>query len=171
MLKIIDYHEVLKRNDQNDLVINNVAELHTNFNPLFSSMVGRVHDLTQPGIDKLLGALRQIEVKSNDLNGNSLKRLYSRTPAHVRILKKCQDLRNTNLSSSMRTLENLTLSLNTYILISITLKLLRQIQDDKSKKTLLTSKQTSDLGTSQLFRLAQNLKLFLFIKFFVLPLH
>ena len=49
MLKILDYPDVLKRNDQGELVINGVAEPNTNFNALFSRMVKRVHDLQQPG--------------------------------------------------------------------------------------------------------------------------
>ena len=65
----------------------------------------------------------------------------------------------------MRTLVNLTLSLNTHILTSITLKLFRQKQNEKTKNQLI-SKQASDLGTSQLFRLAKNLKFFSFINFF-----
>ena len=88
MLKILANPYVPKRNDQGELVINGVAEPNTDFNTLFSSMVGRVHDLQQPGIDKFLGALRQIGVKSYDLNGQSLQRIYSSTPAHVRISER-----------------------------------------------------------------------------------
>ena len=51
-------------------------------------MVGRVHDLQQPDIDKFLGALRQLGVKRNELSGQSLQRMYSTTPAHVRISEK-----------------------------------------------------------------------------------
>ena len=40
------------------------------------------------GIDKTLGALRQIGVKSNELSGQSLQRMYSGTPAHVRIFER-----------------------------------------------------------------------------------
>ena len=39
MLKILDHPDVLKQNDQGELVINGVAEPNTNFNALFSSMV------------------------------------------------------------------------------------------------------------------------------------
>ena len=85
MLKILDNPDVLKRNDQGEIVINGVAEPNTNFIALFSSMVGRVNDLQQPGIDKFLGALGQIGVKCNELSGQSLQRMYSTTPTHVRI--------------------------------------------------------------------------------------
>ena len=56
MLKIIDNPDVLKRNDQGELVINGAAEPNTNFNAWFFNIVGRVHNLQQPGIDKFLGA-------------------------------------------------------------------------------------------------------------------
>ena len=79
---------MLKRNDQGKLVLNGVAKPNTDFNALFSSMVGRVHDLKQPGIDKFLGALRQIGVRSNELSSQSLQRMYSCTPAHVRISER-----------------------------------------------------------------------------------
>ena len=75
-------------NDQGELVINGVAELNTDFNALFSSMVGLVHDLQQPGIDKFLGALRQIIVKSIELSGQLLQRMYSSTPANVQISER-----------------------------------------------------------------------------------
>ena len=88
ILKILDNPDVLKRNDQGELVINGVPEPTTNFNELFSSMVGRVHDLQQPGIDKFLGALREIGVTSNELSGQSLQRMYSTTLAHVRISER-----------------------------------------------------------------------------------
>ena len=48
-------------------------------------MVGCVHDLEQPGIDKFLGALHQIGVKSDELSGQTLKRLYSQKPPQVRV--------------------------------------------------------------------------------------
>ena len=51
-------------------------------------MVGRVHNLKQFGIDKFLGALRQIGVKSNELSGQSLQRMYSGTPEHVRVSER-----------------------------------------------------------------------------------
>ena len=85
MLKIIDNFDVLKHNDHGKLVMNGVAEPNTDFNFLFSSMVKRVHDLKQPDIDKFLSAVQQILVKSNELSGQSLQRMYSGTPAHVRI--------------------------------------------------------------------------------------
>ena len=85
MHKIHDNPDVIKRNDQGEFIINGVADPNTDFNALFSSMVGRVHDLKQPGIDKFLGALRQIGVKSNELSGQSLQRMYFSTPAHVRV--------------------------------------------------------------------------------------
>ena len=47
-------------------------------------MVGRVRNLEQPGIDKFLGALRQIGVKSNKLSGQPLQRMYSHTSVSVR---------------------------------------------------------------------------------------
>ena len=55
---------MLKRNDQGKLVIIGVAKPNTDFNAVFSSMVGRVHDLKQPSIDKFLGALQQIGVRA-----------------------------------------------------------------------------------------------------------
>ena len=88
MIKILDNPDVIKRNGQGELVINGVADPNTDFNALFSSMVGRVHDLKQPGIDKFLGALRQIGVKRNELSGQSLQRMYSSTPAHVRVTER-----------------------------------------------------------------------------------
>ena len=102
MLIIFDNPDVLKRNDQGELVINGVAEQNTNFNALFSSMVGQVYDQQQPGIDKFLGTLRQIGVKDNGLRGQSLQRMYSSTPAQYGFMRGHQDLRNTSLSSSMR---------------------------------------------------------------------
>ena len=88
MLKILDNPDVLKRNDQGELVVNGVVEPNTNFNSLFSSMVGHEHDLEQPGIDKFLGALRQIGIKSRELSGKSLQRMYSNTPYHVRVSER-----------------------------------------------------------------------------------
>ena len=88
MLKILDNPDVIKRINQSELVRNGVAEPNTNFKALFSSMVGRVHNHQQPGIDKILVALRQIGVKSNVLSGQFLQRLYSSTPAHVRISER-----------------------------------------------------------------------------------
>ena len=128
-------------------------------------MVGRIHDLQQPGIDKFLGALRQYGVKSNELNGQSLHACILVSQRMYGFLKGHQDLRNTSLSSSMMTLVNLTMSLNTHILTFTTLILLRQKQNEKTKNQL-TSKLASDLGTSQLFRLATNLKFFSFINLF-----
>ena len=81
MLKILDNPEVLKRNEKGELVVNGVAEPDTNFNSLFSSMVNRVRDLEQPGIDKFLGALRQIGVKRDELSGLTLQRMYSQAPS------------------------------------------------------------------------------------------
>ena len=52
MAKIFDNFDILNRNFQGKLVINGVAEPHTNFNSLLTSMIGRVHDLEQPGINK-----------------------------------------------------------------------------------------------------------------------
>ena len=69
LFKILDNPEMLQRNDQGELVINGVAKQNTNFNALFSIMVERVHNLQQPGMYKVLGALRQIRVKSNELSG------------------------------------------------------------------------------------------------------
>ena len=90
MRKILDNPDVLKRNDQGKLIINCVALLNTDFNrnSLLSSLVGRVNDLKQPGIDNFLGALRQIGVKSNNLSCHLLERMYSGTPAHVRIFER-----------------------------------------------------------------------------------
>ena len=88
MLKILDNPDMIKRNDQGELVINGVADPNTDFNALFSRMVGRVHNLKQPAIDKILGALRQIGVKSNELSGQSLQRMYSGTPANVRVSER-----------------------------------------------------------------------------------
>ena len=88
LAKILDNPDVLKRNTKGELVVNGVAEPHTDFNSLFSSMVGRVHDLQQPGIDKFLGALRQIGVKSDELSGQQLQRLYSQRPDQVRASKR-----------------------------------------------------------------------------------
>ena len=48
-------------------------------------MVGWVHNLKKPGIDKLLGAIRQIKVTINELSCKLLLLMYSCTPAHVRI--------------------------------------------------------------------------------------
>ena len=84
LVKILDNTDVLKRNAQGELVVNGVAEPNSNFNSLFSSMVGRVRNLEQPGIDKFLGALRQIGVKSNELSGQPLQRMYSHTSVPVR---------------------------------------------------------------------------------------
>ena len=88
ILKIFDKPDVLKRNNKGELVINGVTEQNTDFYALFSSIIGRVHDLKQPGIDKRLGALRQDGVKSNELSGQSLQRMYSGTTSHVRISDK-----------------------------------------------------------------------------------
>ena len=85
MHKILDNPNVIKRNDQGELVLNGVDEPTKNFNALCFSMVKWVHDLLQPGIDTFLGAVRKLEVKSNELTGQSLQRMYSSTPAHVRI--------------------------------------------------------------------------------------
>ena len=84
MAKIFDNPDILKRNFQGELVVNGIAEPLTNFNSLFTSMVGHVHDLEQNGIDKFLGALHQIGVKSNDLSGQALQRPYSQKPPLVR---------------------------------------------------------------------------------------
>ena len=64
MAKILDNPDIFKRNFQGELVLTGIAEPHTNFNSLFTSMVGRVHDLDQHGIDKFLGALNQIGMKT-----------------------------------------------------------------------------------------------------------
>ena len=88
MLKILDNPDVIKRNDHGELIINGVADPNTDFNALLSSMVRRVHDQKQPGIDKFLGALRQIRVKSNKLSGQSLQRMYLSTPAHVQVFER-----------------------------------------------------------------------------------
>ena len=85
MLNNLDNLDVIKRNDHGELVINGVADLNTD---LFSSMIGQVHNLKQSGIDKFLGALRQIGVKSNELSGQSLQRMYSGTPEHVRVSER-----------------------------------------------------------------------------------
>ena len=52
MFKIFDSLDVLKRNNQGKLVINCDAEPNTDFNSLFSSIVGQIHNLQQTNIYK-----------------------------------------------------------------------------------------------------------------------
>jgi len=85
LAKILEHDDVLSRNAKGELVVNGEVELNTNFNTLVRSMVGRVHDLQQPGIDKFLGALRQIGVKKDELSGQKLQRLYSHAPLRDRV--------------------------------------------------------------------------------------
>ena len=65
----------------------------------------------------------------------------------------------------MRTLVNLTLSLNTHTLTDITLKVLQQ-KIRKTTRRHLPSREALDLRASQLFRVAKNLTFYLFIDLF-----
>ena len=66
----------MKRNDAGEMVVCGKAEPGTNFNNLFKSMVGPIRDLNQPGIDKVLEALRCLGVRSNELSGKELQLKY-----------------------------------------------------------------------------------------------
>ena len=89
MLNNLDNPDLLKQNDQGELVINNVAELNTDFYSLFSSMVGLVHELKQFGIDKFLGSLRQIGIKRNKLSDQSKDRRVLANAAPACFLNRC----------------------------------------------------------------------------------
>jgi len=77
LAKIFEYPDILKRGDDGELVVNDVAEPGTDFNALLSSMVGRNANIEQPGIDKFLNALRQIGIRSGELSGKKLQHKYS----------------------------------------------------------------------------------------------
>ena len=87
-VKILENHNVLKRNAQGELVVNGVAEANSNFNSLLSSMVRRSRNLEQPGIDKFLVALHQIGVMTNELSGQDLQRMYSHKAVVVRVSER-----------------------------------------------------------------------------------
>ena len=94
MLKLMENRDVLKANKNGELVVNGQVEPGTNFNNLFQSMVGRTQDLTQPGINKFLGALHQIGVKTDDLSGKELKALYAPRPPPGSVSQRLATLRN-----------------------------------------------------------------------------
>ena len=74
--KITEYPDILKRNDAGKMVVFKKAEPCTNFYNLFKSMVGPTRDLNSHGIDKILEALRRLDVRSNKLCTKQLQLKY-----------------------------------------------------------------------------------------------
>ena len=80
LFKITEHPDILKRYDFGEMVVFGKVEPGTNFNNLYKSMVGPTRDLNQPGIDKLLEALRRLSVRSNE---HSRKELQLKYEPHV----------------------------------------------------------------------------------------
>ena len=76
LYKIIK-HPILTLNDAGEMVVFGKAEPGTDFDNLFKSMVARTRDLNQPGIKKLLTALKAIGVRSTELSSTALHTKYS----------------------------------------------------------------------------------------------
>ena len=76
LFNITEHPDILKGNDAGEMVVFGKAEPGTNFNNLFTSMVGPTRDLNQFGNEKFLEAPRLIGVRSNKLSGNELQLKY-----------------------------------------------------------------------------------------------
>ena len=76
LFKITEHPDILKPNHAGEMVVFGKAELGTNFNNLFKSMLGPTCDFNQPNIDKFLEALRRLGVRSSEQSGKELKLKY-----------------------------------------------------------------------------------------------
>ena len=73
MLKIMDHPEVLSRNTNGEIVVNGKAEAGTNFDTIFKSLVGRSHDVSQPGFNTFLEATHQLGIRKEEFSGQVVK--------------------------------------------------------------------------------------------------
>ena len=106
MLKIMDHPDILSRNTNGEIIVNGKAEPGTNFDTIFKSLVGRSHDVSQPGFDTFLKALHQLGIRKQEFSGQVVKTRYSRRstllgPEHSGRLPERRSTEDTNLDPKL----------------------------------------------------------------------
>ena len=83
LLKIRDNPGIIKVNKEQEITVNDVHVPGSNFRTLFANMTARRANLNQPGIGEFLSALRQLGVKSDELSGRELRKMYGTSPVRA----------------------------------------------------------------------------------------
>ena len=98
LMKIRENANIIDINRNDEISVNGELIPGSNFTALFSNMTARNANLNQPGIGQFLSALRQLGVKSEELSGERLRRMFASTSPRGPIQPRLAALRQPTLA-------------------------------------------------------------------------